>query len=1152
VTAVRTADQGRGQESEDLALAAASGILDAAWYLHQYPDVVASGIDPLVHYLSFGWMDGRDPSPLFSTGHYLRENPDVESALVNPLVHYLREGWREGRSPFSGFRAPAMADSLPDICPLILMAAGYRETGTAQPLISLPRPLADRADRPATEPPAASPVTNVAFYLPQFHRIPENDAWWGSGFTEWTNVRRGESRFRGHHQPHVPGELGYYNLLDEGVLARQVELAKLHGIGAFCFYAYWFGGKRLLQTPLDRYLEDPDLDLPFLVCWANENWTRTWDGEDEQVLIGQAHGAKDDLAFIEGMSKYLRDPRYLRVSGKPLLLVYRPSLLPDARATTNRWRKWCRENAIGEIALAYVQGFDTNDPEVFGCDFAVEFPPNNTGPNPVSNLPESENFAGKAYDWRELAGRSNHYSRPAFRLWRGVCPSWDNEARRPGRGTVLVGAEPEGFRDWLVRAGEDTISRFAERDERLVFINAWNEWAEGAHLEPDTEFGYQWLHAVRDAQEILAGVDSGSGPGVVVVTHDMHKHGAQMLALNIAKEVRDLGRRVEVVALEGGELLGEFREIAKVHELPTRDGHAALAEELARRGFTTAICNTAVSGAFAAEMARAGARVVGLVHELPSMLNLPAVAPHAEKLAKAADALYFPAQFVADSFPFVVAHETVIRPQGLYKSIGALGSSEDREALHRRLSLPKDAVVVLGVGFGDHRKGMDVFAECAYLARDLADSSPLHFVWVGTTDGYDQRIVEALTRNGGENLHLPGFVQDPAPYYLGCDVLAITSREDPFPSVSLEALAAGVPCVAFAGCTGQEDLLLRTGGLLVASVDAQALLDQLVLALAARADEDPEDQRRRSQLIADEFNFRQYVMDLLAGTPAAMARVSVVLPNYQYESFIAERVRQVLEQTHPVYELIVLDDASTDRSVAEAAGALRSARCGTTLLINDVNSGSVFRQWSRGAALTKGELVWIAEADDLADPDLLKVLAAEMRRPSAVMAFAQSSQIGPDGELLAGNYREYTADVTSRDWTRRYRVSGEQELADCLAIKNTIPNASAVLFDGATLRDVMTALPEDFFVEFPTSGDWWIYAQILDRTGSTITFVPESLNAHRRHPASVIARGRDVKHVAEIRRMQQLIADRHHLSDGTLLAASAWTADVVRQFGLDG
>jgi lipopolysaccharide biosynthesis protein len=348
----------------------------------------------------------------------------------------------------------------------------------------------------------------VAFYLPQFHPIPENDAWWGEGFTEWHNVTRALPQFEGHAQPRLPGELGFYDLRLADAMRRQMQLAREYGIAAFCSYFYWFAGKTLLETPLQQWLADPALDLPLCLCWANENWSRRWDGRADDILIGQRHSPADDLAFIEHVARYLVDPRYLRVGGKPLLLVYRPGLLPDPKATAVRWREWCRANGIGEIQLAYVQSFDRVDPRTIGFDAAVEFPPNNTTPAPITARQHLLNpdYRGDVHDWRELARQSMAQPDPAYPRYPGVNPGWDNEPRRSGGGRVFAHASPRGYRDWLRHAIGTAQRRFPVQP--LVFVNAWNEWAEGAVLEPDSRLGHAWLEATRAALRPAPAVDT--------------------------------------------------------------------------------------------------------------------------------------------------------------------------------------------------------------------------------------------------------------------------------------------------------------------------------------------------------------------------------------------------------------------------------------------------------------------------------------------------------------------------------------------------------------------------------------------------------------------------------------------------------------------
>lgn len=348
--------------------------------------------------------------------------------------------------------------------------------------------------------PDPMPATLVAFYLPQFHTFAENDAWWGKGFTEWRNVTRALPQFEGHIQPRLPADLGFYDLRNPQVMRDQAQLAAEHGIGAFCFYFYWFSGRTLMEDPLRQWLADDSIELPFCLCWANENWARRWDGRDDDILIGQQHSAEDDLAFIAHVAPYLRDRRALKVDGRPMLLVYRPNLLPDARATAERWRRWCRDNGVGEIHLAYVQGFERPDPRDIGFDAAVEFPPNMSNPRSLSAQQWLLNpaFSGDVRDWRELAAEIATRSLPAYPLYPGVNPGWDNEARRSGCGRVYLHASPRGYRDWLRATIHERLAA-VPAGQRMVFINAWNEWAEGAVLEPDARLGHAWLQATRDA-----------------------------------------------------------------------------------------------------------------------------------------------------------------------------------------------------------------------------------------------------------------------------------------------------------------------------------------------------------------------------------------------------------------------------------------------------------------------------------------------------------------------------------------------------------------------------------------------------------------------------------------------------------------------------
>ena len=359
----------------------------------------------------------------------------------------------------------------------------------------------------------ASPLVRlIAFYLPQFHAIPENDLWWGKGFTEWTNVTKAVPRFAGHYQPRLPGELGFYDPTQPDILRRQATLARRYGIAGFCFHHYWFGGKRLLEKPLEVLLDNPDIDMPFCLNWANESWTRRWDGHEKTVLLGQQHSPEDDVAFARSLEPYFRDPRYIRIMGRPLLMLYRPGILPDAAATVSRWRTHFREAGLGDPYIAMVQAFGEGDPAKYGMDAAVGFPPFWVSTPKVEDLSLFDpKHRGEVLDYAALADGTIASYAANDRVFPGVCPSWDNEARRPGRGVCFTGSTPETYGRWL-GAACNTAMRAFSGDERLVFINAWNEWAEGAYLEPDRHFGHAYLAQTARVLSSLTPIRSGDAP----------------------------------------------------------------------------------------------------------------------------------------------------------------------------------------------------------------------------------------------------------------------------------------------------------------------------------------------------------------------------------------------------------------------------------------------------------------------------------------------------------------------------------------------------------------------------------------------------------------------------------------------------------------
>lgn len=346
-------------------------------------------------------------------------------------------------------------------------------------------------------------IKTIAFYLPQFHPVPENDLWWGKGFTEWTNVTKALPQFDGHYQPHLPGEFGFYDLRLKEVQQQQIDLARNYGIYGFCYHFYWFDGKRLLEKPLNNILQDKSLNFPFCICWANENWTRRWDGLENEVLMKQSYSKGYALEFIKDIEHMLKDSRYIRVNGKPLLIVYRVLLLPNPAETVEYWRQYCRECGIGEIHLVAAITYDINDPTIYGFDAGVEFPPHQNLSmkihKPRLRLFNSQ-FNGTVRCYSSNVTSQIILKNYNFPCYRTVFPSWDNTARKQSGADIFHGSNAKLYKNWLNYAFDSAIEtkKNTNSSDGFVFINAWNEWAEGAHLEPDRKYGYAWLDATAD------------------------------------------------------------------------------------------------------------------------------------------------------------------------------------------------------------------------------------------------------------------------------------------------------------------------------------------------------------------------------------------------------------------------------------------------------------------------------------------------------------------------------------------------------------------------------------------------------------------------------------------------------------------------------
>ena len=372
----------------------------------------------------------------------------------------------------------------------------------------------------------------IAFYLPQFHNIPENDEWWGNGFTEWTNVKKAKPLYEGHMQPRVPLGGNYYNLLDDNVKIWQADLAKKYGVYGFCYYHYWFNGKMLLEKPMEQMLANKEVDIPFCICWANEPWTKAWVGDERKLLIAQEYGQEEEWKqHFMYLLPFFKDERYITKDGKPLFVFYRPDIVPCMKEMIETWDKLAKENGLSGITFAFQSGdYDwNNSKEANLFDYDIEFQPpyashwlySNDG-KIVSALKKCRRllagWAGKKFgidlyrygtaQYKKMTGQTvaNYDS-----MWQkiieakpvrsnsipGAFVKWDNTPRHGERGQINVGT-PEKFEYYLSKQ-----IKHAREDyhEDMIFMYAWNEWAEGGYLEPDEDDKYGYLEAIKRALE---------------------------------------------------------------------------------------------------------------------------------------------------------------------------------------------------------------------------------------------------------------------------------------------------------------------------------------------------------------------------------------------------------------------------------------------------------------------------------------------------------------------------------------------------------------------------------------------------------------------------------------------------------------------------
>lgn len=477
-------------------------VFDETGYLQRYPEVGLAGIDPILHFLLYGRLMNRHPGHDFLLCYQISRKEQHNGGLRVLLPWLLNRSNILRRRDLAEIRKSVRLDKSAGITLVTRPISPSLVTEHYQSPENNPgferEPIEYRGE--------TSPRL-LAFYLPQYHPFEENDRFWGKGFTEWANVAKAMPLFPGHYQPRLPGELGFYDTRLPEVMHRQAELAKQAGIFGFCFHHYYFEGKKVMRVPYDYLINHRALDIPFCLHWANESWSAKFDGWGKSggMLLEQKHSPEHDILFLKDIEKALKDDRYICIDKKPLLLVYRPQLFPDANETVERWQDFSMKMGLPGLFLVMAQtSFDpVRDPRVYGFDAAVEFPPHKV--RHVSLLEQTTfydpGFNGKLFNYPDVAEYSLSIRKQDFTLFRGIIPSWDNTARirEP---YIYHHATPRVYQEWLTGLGQWSLENNLP-GQQYVFINAWNEWAEGAYLEPDRKYGYGWLNATARAMNFI-------------------------------------------------------------------------------------------------------------------------------------------------------------------------------------------------------------------------------------------------------------------------------------------------------------------------------------------------------------------------------------------------------------------------------------------------------------------------------------------------------------------------------------------------------------------------------------------------------------------------------------------------------------------------
>ncbi len=996
-------------------------------------------------------------------------------------------------------------------------------------------------------------VEPYAIYFPQFHALKENSKTFYEGYHDMINLedaKKVDSRI----ETPLKNYLGYYNLkTTQDIIEKQIFIAKSYGFRGFGIYYYWFsqnsvtGNHMLMKDVVDRFFKEKTDGFDVFFIYANESWSNNpaFNQHSNEYIIRNEYDEENIRKNFENLLPYFKHENYKKIENKPVLFLHHPWEMTKG--------EFDRFSLIGNIVLKK-NGFSGIELVVNAMHGRYD------GYHNYSHHPDYKNTnvfmsnenGGKYIDYRKYVDEYLPRVQHSLSDIRTVFYNFDNSVRylnHQNKNILITKTKNntlEYFRKFLYSEMHGYFQR--EKKNKILLINSWNEWGEQMAMEPSNESGFKLLDVFQKTVVESCWKYGNRKHKILYVGHDAGYYGAQLLSLYIIKELKQrFNFDVSMIIKAGGPLENEYRKYATVYNFSdpeyTQNKKEELLHSMHKDGIAYAIINTVICGDILGMAHDAGMKTLSLVHELPGVIEQFNVLNNAKTIIEKADHVIFPSSFVKDKFSTLVPlqkNNISVRPQGLIRQNPYKHTKDTaRTLLRKSLGIPEGAFVVLGVGSGNLRKGIDHFFEVAQKTKD----SRIYFVWVGTIDiEIKDQLFSKIKK--WDNIRLIPDTEDISLYYAGSDLYLLTSREDPFPIVVMESMFVGVPVVAFDGAGGFVDIVTEEMGILVPLGNTAAMVlaienlfknPQILQQLGTNA----------QKLIEENFIFKDYMYDLLNQLGFSYKKVSAVVPNYNYGRYLTDRLNSIVFQSYPLYEIIVLDDASSDDSVEIIDEYIAHTEFkDIRKKVNDKNSGSVFRQWSVGIDEAMGDFIWMAEADDLSEPLFLENIMKGFDTQEVVISYCQSKTIDQNGERITDDYLDYLTDIDDEKWKTDYIVSGKKEIADVMVIKNSIPNVSSVVFKKISFD------PDLFqkMATFSVAGDWYFYIWMLGR--GDIAYTSKNLNIHRLNTLGVTRKTDQKKHFNEIVTIQNYAMSNYSVSDKTKKKMIDYRNKVKENFNL--